>query len=209
MNFKNILILAPHPDDAEFSAGGTLHRLIKEGSTIWYAVFSPCNKSLPEGMEKDHLYKEMEKASSQIGIDEQNIIKYKFPVRDFPAYRQDILEELIKLKKSISPDLVFIPNSNDVHQDHNVMYKEGLRAFKTTRVLGYELPWNNLISVNNFFISLQRANLDAKINAIEEYKSQNFREYKENDYFYCLAKTRGTQANTEFAEAFELIKWIY
>jgi LmbE family N-acetylglucosaminyl deacetylase len=209
MNFKNILILAPHPDDAEFSAGGTLHRLISEGSTIWYAVFSPCNKSLPEGMEKDHLYNEMEKAASQIGIDEQNIIKYKFPVRDFPEYRQDILEELIKLKKSISPDLVFIPNSNDVHQDHNVMYKEGLRAFKTTRVLGYELPWNNLVSVNNYFISLQKENLDAKISAIEEYKSQNFRGYKDTDYFYCLAKTRGIQANTEFAEAFELIKWIY
>ena len=205
---RTILFLAPHPDDAEFSSGGTLHRMITEGSTVWYAVFSPCIKSLPQGVEKDRLYKEMKNATEKIGIDKNNIMTYDFPVREFPKYRQEILEELIKLKKQINPDLVLIPNSKDVHQDHHTMYQEGLRAFKNASILGYELPWNNLVSIHNYFIRLNRENLDAKMNAIAEYTSQNFREYKENDYFYCLAKTRGMQANSEFAEAFELIKWI-
>jgi len=209
MNYNNILILAPHPDDAEFSSGGTLNKLIDEGSTVWYAVFSPCIKSLPAGTGEDRLYKELDKASSKLGIKQDNIKKFDFPVREFPKYRQEILEELVKLKKEINPDLVLIPNSNDVHQDHHAMYEEGIRAFKSTRILGYELPWNNLVSVHNFFVTLNRKNLDAKINAIGEYKSQDFRDYKENDYFYCLAKTRGMQAQSEFAEAFELIRWIY
>jgi LmbE family N-acetylglucosaminyl deacetylase len=209
MNFNNILILSPHPDDAEFSSGGSLSRFVEQGAHVYYAVFSPCIKSLPEGVESDRLYKEMERATSHLGINSENIIKYSFPVREFPHYRQDILEELVNLKKSLNPDLVLLPNRHDVHQDHHVMYEEGIRAFKTTRILGYELPWNNLVSVHNFFIKLEHAHLDAKIKAIGEYKSQNFRDYKENDYFYCLAKTRGMQAGHEFAEAFELIKWTY
>ena len=206
---RNIIILAPHPDDAEFSSGGTLNRLIEEGSTVWYVVFSPCNKSLPEGMGEDRLYEELEKAAGHIGIDKENILRYRFPVREFPAYRQDILEELIKLKKQIQPDLVFVPNSKDVHQDHQVMNQEGIRAFKTTNMLGYELPWNNFVSIHNYYTRLERKHLDAKMNAIAEYRSQNFRDYKQSDYFYSLAKTRGMQARCEFAEAFEMIRWVY
>ncbi len=209
MVFKNILILSPHPDDAEFSSGGTLNRLINEGSNVWYAVFSPCIKSLPEGMETDRLYKELDAACKHLGIEDKNVIKFQYPVREFPKYRQEILEDLIKLKKRIHPDLVLIPNSKDVHQDHHAMYEEGVRAFKSTRILGYELPWNNLESIHNYFVKLDRPHLDAKMNAIGEYRSQNFRDYKENDYFYCLAKTRGMQAGSEFAEAFEMIRWIY
>src|SRR6056297_3322965 len=103
MKFKNILILAPHPDDAEFSSGGTLSRLIEEGKEVYYAVFSPCIKSLPEGMETDRLYKEMERATFHLGIKPEHIFKFDFPVREFPNYRQDILEELIKLKKQLNP----------------------------------------------------------------------------------------------------------
>ena len=81
MNFNNVLILAPHPDDAEFSTGGALNRMASEGATIWQAVFSPCIKSLPEGAEEDLLYKELDKAASNLGIKSENMIKYNFPVR--------------------------------------------------------------------------------------------------------------------------------
>ena len=42
-------------------------------------------------------------------------------------------------------DLVVLPNSTDVHQDHQVINREGIRAFKHSSILGYELVWNNLI----------------------------------------------------------------
>ena len=205
--FKTVLVLAPHPDDGEFSSGGTIKRLQEEGAKVYYVAFSPCIKSLPEGSAKDLLYKELDNACTHLGISDDRIIKFNFEVREFPKYRQEILEELIALKKRLNPDLVLLPNSDDLHQDHHTVYEEGVRAFKHTRVLGYELPWNSRKFSNDFFMKLERHHIEAKIKAIGEYKSQSFRSYKDEDLFFGLAKVRGTQCNAEYAEAFELISW--
>ena len=205
-NIKYVLVLAPHPDDGEFGCGGTLKKFNSDGVETWYVVFSPCNKSLPNGFEKNSIYEELKKAAIHLGIKADKIITYDYPVREFPKYRQEILEELVKLKNKIKPDLVFIPNSTDVHQDHQVMHQEGIRAFKHGKILGYELPWNNLKVTTNFFVSLQKEHIDAKIKAINEYKSQNIRNYKDAEFITGLAKVR-VQANTDFAEGFEVIKW--
>jgi N-acetylglucosamine malate deacetylase 1 len=203
---KKILALAAHPDDIEFSCGATMKRLSELGNEIHYAVFSPCNKSLPDGMEDNVLFQEMVRASQHMGISKEKIYTYDYPVREFYTNRQNILEDLIVLKKKIRPDVVFIPNSNDIHQDHQVMHNEGVRAFKHSVLLGYELPWNNLSSITNFFFKLEKAHLEAKVRAIDEYKSQNSRFYKSADFYYSLAKVRGTQINEEYAECFEWIR---
>lgn len=205
---ETILVLAPHPDDGEFSSGGSLKRFTEEGADIYYAAFSPCIKSLPVGFEGNILFEELKNAASTLGISPENIITFDFPVRDFPAHRQAILEELIVLRKKIKPDLVLMPNSLDMHQDHNTIYQEGLRAFKHTKVLGYELPWNNLNFTNNCHIKLERRHITAKMEALKAYKSQAGRNYMDEEYFYGLAKTRGIQVSTDYAEAFELIRWI-
>ena len=203
---KKILALAAHPDDIEFSCGATMKRLSELGNEIHYAVFSPCNKSLPDGMEDNVLFQEMVRASQHMGISTEKIYTYDYPVREFYTNRQNILEDLIVLKKEIRPDIVFIPNSNDIHQDHQVMHNEGVRAFKHSVLLGYELPWNNLNSITNFFFKLEKLHIEAKIKAIDEYKSQSSRFYKSADFYYSLAKVRGTQINEEYAECFEWIR---
>jgi LmbE family N-acetylglucosaminyl deacetylase len=206
-SIKNVFVLAPHADDGEFSCGGTIKRFTEEGIEVYYIVFSPCNKSLPEGYVYGQLYEELDNAVSHLGISKDHIIKFDFEVREFPQNRQPILEELVALNKKYKPDLVLLPNSDDVHQDHHTIYEEGVRAFKHTRVLGYELPWNSLHFRNNFHIKLEKHHIDAKTDAIAEYKSQSFRNYKDKEFFYGLAKVRGVQANMEYAEAFEMIKW--
>ncbi|MFC2138736.1 PIG-L deacetylase family protein [Bacteroidota bacterium] len=206
MNHK-ILALAAHPDDIEFSCGASIHKLNNSESIIKYVVFSPCTKSLLKGQPDNILFEELEKAATHLNIKKENIIKFNFPVREFPKYRQEILEELIKIKKEFTPDLVFIPNSHDIHQDHKAIHEEGVRAFKNSKILGYEMPWNNLTSTTNFFIKISKEDLEQKIKAIKEYKTQNHRIYKDEELFAGLAKVRGVQANCELAEAFELIKW--
>ena len=73
-----------------------------------------------------------------IGISPENLIIYNYEVRKLGYVRQEILEELIRLKKSNSFDLVFIPSLHDIHQDHTTIAQEGLRAFKNTTLLGYD-----------------------------------------------------------------------
>jgi len=204
---KKILLLAPHPDDPEYGCGGSIARWSKENE-LYYVAFSPCNISLPEGFAENTLYDELMASARVLGIPEGNITTFDFPVRQFPEHRQDILEEMVRLRKSIKPDIVLMPNSNDIHQDHKVIYEEGLRAFKHSSMLGYELPWNSLQFTSNFHVKLSKDDMTTKWKAISAYRSQEVRSYKSEEFFKGLARVRGLQVGTEFAEAFELIRWV-
>ena len=205
---KKALILAPHPDDGEFSSGASIARLSREGTEFWYAAFSPCTKSVPNGFSEDVLYRELEASVAHLGIPKERIKTFNFSVRDFPENRQAILEEMIVLRDEINPDTVLMPNDHDIHQDHQVIHDEGIRAFKNCNMLGYELPWNTFTFSNDYFIKVNKEDLEAKWAAIQEYESQSFRQYRDREFIVGLARVRGSQVNAEFAEAFELIRWI-
>jgi LmbE family N-acetylglucosaminyl deacetylase len=205
---KKILILAPHTDDGELGCGGSISKFIAEGKEVWYTAFSLCSKSLPDGLPPDTLAKECKKATSVLGIAADHIILLDFEVRVFPKHRQEILEELVALNKKITPDLVFIPAVADVHQDHGVIHVEALRAFKNSSLLGYELPWNHPPFTSPFFINLTARDIAKKSAALREYQSQVHRNYMQEDFIRSLAKVRGVQANSEYAEAFEVYKII-
>ena len=85
----------------------------------------------------------MREATAELGIPEAHLTVHDFDVRTFPERRQDILELLVALWDEWRPDVVFQPSHHDVHQDHQTIAQEGLRAFKRTTILGYEIPWNN------------------------------------------------------------------
>lgn len=204
---KKILLLAPHPDDPEYGCGGSIARWSKENE-LYYVAFSPCNISLPEGFAENTLYDELMASAGILGIPEGSITTFNFPVRRLSEHRQDILEEMVRLRKSIKPDIVVMPNSNDIHQDHKVIYEEGLRAYKHSNLLGYELPWNNLQFISNFHVKLSKDDMTTKWKAISAYRSQEVRAYKSEAFFEGLARVRGLQVGTEFAEAFEMIRWV-
>lgn len=205
---KRILVLAPHTDDGELGAGGSINRFINEDREVYYVAFSTAEESLPEGFPKDILSKEVKKATAVLGVKKENLIIFDHQVRKLNYVRQDILENLVKIKKDIKPDLVFMPSLHDVHQDHSTIAQEGLRAFKDTSILGYELLWNNLSFDTTSFVKLDYQNVESKYNALQEYKSQNGRKYMSRDFIFSHLKTRGVQASCDYAEAFEVIRWI-
>ncbi len=208
-DINNVLVIAAHPDDGEFACGGTISRLLEEGKHVVYVVFSPCKQSVPEGYPEDILYQELRKAAVTLGLAEENILTYDFEVRELQRDRQQILEELVTLNRRYRPDLVFLPESADFHQDHHTVYNEARRAFKTSCQLGYELPWNQFGGEHKFYVKIKQHHLDAKLAAIRCYKSQGFREYYDEELFISLARVRGVQAKNRYAESFEMIKWIY
>jgi LmbE family N-acetylglucosaminyl deacetylase len=83
-----------------------------------------------------------------------------------------------------------------------------MRAFRNTTVLGYELIWNNLTFDTTTFVKLKKEHVDAKVNALRAYKSQGSRNYMSEDFIFSLAKTRGVQIGTEYAEAYEVVRWL-
>lgn len=207
-NPKKILVLAPHTDDGELGCGGSIAKFCSEGKDVYYAAFCLCSKSLPASLAPDTLEKECKKATATLGIPASNLILFNYEVRELPAARQQILEELLQLNTRINPDLVFLPAAADIHQDHQVIHQEGMRAFKNVTFAGYELPWNNFSFHSNFFIRLSSSELDKKVEALTAYESQSHRNYMQEDFTRSLARVRGVQANAGYAEAFEIGKWI-
>ena len=207
----NILFLAPHTDDVELGCGATLARCLEDKANVHVAAFSTAQQSLPEGMEVDTLKKEFYAAMGHYDIPNEHLHVFDFQVRRLNDKRQEVLDQLVMLKNKIDPDIIFTPSSNDQHQDHQVINRETLRAFKSKTIFGYELPWNNLEFSTDIFFSLEQRHIDKKLQALGEYKSQIIknRGYFNNDFILSLAKVRGAQKNTKYAEAFEVLTAVF
>ena len=206
---KKIVIFAPHTDDGEIGCGGTIAKYIEEGKQVYYVAFSIARTSaIQNGFPENILEIEVKKATKRLGILDEHLILFDFPVRRFPEYRQDILEEMIKLRKQIQPDVIFVPSLNDIHQDHQVIAKEGLRAFKKHTILGYEEPWNNIIFESRSFVILEKRHMQKKIDALKCYESQRHRTYLTERAVWGNAELRGTQLEGGYAESFEVLRWI-
>jgi N-acetylglucosamine malate deacetylase 1 len=209
-NPTRIIVLAPHTDDGELGCGGTIAKLSSEGKEVFYAAFCLYSKALPKSFPSDTLEIECKKATSILGIPPSRLIlsKSNYRVRELPEVRQEILEELLTLNKEIQPEMVLLPAASDIHQDHQVIHQEGMRAFKNTTFAGYELPWNNYSIRTNFFVRISEADLTRKIESLKAYESQSGKSYMDPDFIRSLAKVRGVQANSSYAEAFEIYRWM-
>jgi len=209
ISLNRVMVLSPHTDDGEIGAGGTIARLIEEGKDVYYVAFSSCEESLHKGLKDDTLKKECIEATGLLGIPKKNVILLDYKVRYFYQHRQEILDEIIRHNKEISPDVVFVPSFYDTHQDHQVIYNESLRAFKkSASILGYEHPWNNLSFTTHIYFKLEERHIQKKINALKCYKSQDFRSYFDEKYIKASAYAKGVEVNFPYTETYELIRLL-
>src|SRR5919109_2181701 len=192
--WRKALVLAPHTDDGELGCGGTMARLVEAGCEVRYVAFSIATRSLPSGFEPDTLAREVREATAELGIAESNLTVHDFDVRTFPERRQDILELLVALWDEWQPDVVFQPSHHDVHQDHQTIAQEGLRAFKRTTILGYEIPWNNFDFAYGAYVALEKRHIERKVAALAHYASQQHRRYTNRDYVWNLARAHDRTA---------------
>lgn len=208
LNIKNqrVLILAPHTDDAEFGCGATMAKLIEQDNEVFSVSFSACQQSVLKQFPPDILITEVKEASLEIGIKKENLVLLDYAVRTFNFKRQEILDDMLNLRRQIEPTIVFMPTMDDLHQDHLTIAHEALRAFKFSTILSYELPWNNLAFKTSAFSIISEDNLQKKINAVSRYKSQAHRNYANEEFIRSLARVRGTQINERYAECFELMR---
>ena len=206
--WERVLVLAPHTDDGEFGCGGTMARLVEAGVDVRYVAFSIATRSLPEGFPPDTLAREVREATAELGIPEANLTVHDFDVRTFPDRRQEILELLVAIWEDWQPDAVFQPSLHDVHQDHQTVAQEGLRAFKRTTVLGYEIPWNNFDFAYQAYIALEERHVERKVAALAQYASQQHRRYSDPEYARSLARIHGINVNREYAEVFQVYRVV-
>lgn len=207
--FRTVLALSPHTDDIELGCGGTIARMRAAGIMVHSVAFSAAEESVPAGLPLDILRREFVSAHAELGIDAAHCEALTFKVRYFPRDRQDILEALVKLNRTLEPDLVLSPSVDDTHQDHCILAEESYRAFKGTSIWAYEVPWNQPVTRLNTFVTLSEADLERKYAAVEKYESQRHRSYVSREFIRSLAVVRGSQIGAPLAEAFEVVRSIH
>jgi len=110
------------------------------------------------------------------------------------------------LRKKVNPDLVLLPARCDIHQDHQTISAEGIRAFnKTSSIFGYESMQNTTNFRPNIFVEIKPQHFFSKMKSSNCYKSQVHRPYFKSGQIASVAIMRGGQMGVEMAEAFEAI----
>ena len=219
---KKILILSPHADDEILGCGGFISKYSKLNYKIHVLILTNANKGAPEIYSTKEIQKirnEAKQANKFIGT--KKLFFENLPalnLNNYPIYK--ITNIINKYISDINPEIILIPSSNDIHEDHKIIFKAAkvsLRFNKTSKlknILSYEVlsetEWNeNEKSFNpNYFISLSFSDLNNKIKAFLKYKSQvkKFPHPRSKEGIINLSKVRGSNIFTNFAEAFKVEK---
>jgi LmbE family N-acetylglucosaminyl deacetylase len=197
-----VLLLGAHCDDIPIGAGGTLLELCRAnpGLRVAATVLSG-GGSLREEEERAALAAFCPKA-------ELEIIVLDVPDGRLPTHWERAKHTLAELRATCEPDLILAPSSHDAHQDHRTLSQLVPTAFRDHLVLGYELlKWDGDLAQPNAFVPLAEAVLNEKIELLgKHYGSQRDRTWFDDEAFRGLARVRGVQCHSRYAEAFHVQK---
>ena len=219
---KKILVLSPHADDEILGCGGFISKYSKLKYNIFVLILTNANKGAPEIFSEEKINKirnEAKRANNIIGT--SKIFFENLPalnLNNYPFYK--ITEIIENYLKNIDPEIVLIPSSNDIHEDHKIIFKAAKVSMRTNKkrnikkILSYEVlsetEWNeNEKSFNpNYFVNLKKSEIDNKVKAFLKYKSQvkKFPHPRSKEAIINLSKVRGSQSFMEYAEAFKVEK---
>ena len=192
-----ILFLGGHPDDESLGCGGTLARSNDTKIGFCFTCQSAFKDMLPE----------MINAWNILGLNYLFDWDQNFKHRELN--RQAVLDTMIKLRNEFKPDIVFTHSSFDKHNDHQVIHQETVRAFKHSTILGYCLPWNDVMGSDyRYYKTIPSSATKQKFAALKEYKSQEHRTYFDLEYQRSLLLVNGQQCNSLYAEKFEVIRYV-
>lgn len=199
------LIIAPHADDDVLGCGG----ILDETCHIIYCGLD--ESGIENRPSKDSRMEEIHAV--------QEITNHTFDIFDNLVNRYseyELIGQIEKIINSDEPDEVYVCHPS-YNQDHRAVYNATMVALRphdnnhfVKRVLLYEQPqvyfWNNTgREFNaNYFVKID---IEKKIKVYETMKSQ-VRSFRSPEHLKANAKLRGGQSNCDYAEAFEIIRWV-
>jgi LmbE family N-acetylglucosaminyl deacetylase len=205
MNFfgKRVLFLGAHPDDIELGCGALLHNIVNKTEVLCVTLSD--NQKNPElkNVKSEH-YASM----SVLGVPKKKIVFGPFTTRVFPDSRQEILEYFLTLRQDFRPDLIFTHSRQDVHQDHNTMTDEALRAFRGITVLGFDVVRSSHGFFPHFLVEVTEEDVNKKIEALSKYVTYQDRYYFSPELTRSIMVRHGALAERPFAEGFDILRIV-
>lgn len=217
---KQILILSPHADDEILGCGGFISKYSKKKYNINVVILTNASKGAPEifsSSKIENIRKESKLANQLIGT--KKLFFENLPglnLNNYPFYKiTNVIQKYINI---INPEIVLIPSSNDIHDDHKIIFKAAkvvMRPNKKSnlkKILSYEVlsetEWNEDEKCfnPNYFISLNKNEINLKVKAFLKYNSQikKYPHPRSKEAIINLSKVRGSQVFMDYAEAFKI-----
>lgn len=187
----HVLVVTPHPDDAEYGVAGTVARWTNEGRTVVYVVCTNGDKGTSDReVKSESLTKVREKeqiaAANLLGVKEVIFLGYPDQgLEETPQFRKDIVKQIRRFRPEtvvtadpyrryiwhrdhritgrVTLDAVF-PYARD-HLSYPDLLEEGLEPHKVKEILLWASEnINHRLDITDTF--------PLKLNALREHKSQ-------------------------------------
>lgn len=205
MNFygKRILFLGAHPDDIELGCGALLNHIARQ-TDVLCVTLSDNQKNVLLKNVVNELYDSM----AILGVPKTKVVVQEFTTRKFPDMRQEILEYLLELRRDFKPEIVFVHTRQDVHQDHNVVTEEALRAYRGITLLGYDVVRSSYGFFPHFLVEVTQEDVEKKIEALSQYETYHNKYYFDTDLLRATMIRHGALAERPFAEGFDILRIV-
>ena len=117
---KKFMFIGAHPDDSEFTCGGTAIKLVKAGHKVQFLTTTNGQSGHHEIMGHKLVavrHQEAREAKKRLGIDSYVILDNNdaYLTSDIP-----VREMLMKAIRKFAPDYIFTHRLNDYHPDHRI-----------------------------------------------------------------------------------------
>ena len=220
---SKVIIISAHPDDETLGAGGTILKHKKMGDEISWLIVTDVFES--EGFSKEKVLsrkQEIEKVSKLYSFNFVYNLGYPtMKLNDTILF--ELINKISHIFQELKPEIIYVMNRSDAHSDHRIVFDAVMSCTKSFRysyvkkVIMYEclsetefapiLPErvfqpNYFVDISDFF--------DKKVEIMQIFDSElgqhPFPRSLKN--IEALATYRGATVGVNYAEAFQLIKFI-
>jgi len=220
---KNVLVIAPHPDDETLGCGGSLLKHLFYGDKIYWLIVTNAFPGKFYKWSEEMVairQKEIDKVSRLFNF--TKTFKLNYPTAELEQVPlSDLIGAISHVVKEVLPEIIYLPNRNDIHTDHRIVFNAAYSCTKSFRfpsikkILMYEtlsetefapaLPENSFTP--NVFIDISDF-IENKIEILKIYKSEiiNGPQPRSIDVVKSLARYRGSSISKKYAESFILLK---
>lgn len=205
MNFygQRVLFLGAHPDDIELGCGALIHHIAPMSDVLCVTLSDNQKNPLLKNVVEEHY-----KAMAALGVQKDKVLLGQFTTRIFQDARQDILEYFLKLRNDFKPNIIFVHSKQDVHQDHNTMTDESLRAFRGITLLGFDVVRSSYGFFPHFLVEVSEDDVNSKIEALSQYETYRDKYYFNNELTRSIMVRHGALAEVPFAEGFDILRIV-
>jgi LmbE family N-acetylglucosaminyl deacetylase len=200
---KKVLFIGAHPDDIELGCGALIANIA--GCTEVMCATLSDNQKNPA---LQNVVAEHNRSMAILGVPHDHDRVEQFETRRFPHARQEILEYLFQLNRQFQPEIVFVHTKADIHQDHNVVTEEALRAFRGTTLLGFDALRSSYGFFPHFLVEVTEQDMERKVQALMEYKTYGEKYYFDPSVLRATLIRHGALAERPFAEGFDILRIV-